>query len=267
MNRRFNLAENENPDQNQQENQPRMGAGFFVIMMLAFPLQYYLTDSYGVSVGARNQNAFTFIKNTRYVVENYLTPNAIKTNWANLNVALENYVEQFENSRKQSKKQQNTLYSGDGESPAHEVFGVLGGPNGHFAHSSHVRHRQLGDGVEYYVGQIFKHKKYGYYGVIIGWDRQCRAPQDWKQQMLGSRWKITEKQPFYSVLTTQNDSRYVAQENIELVAGSVKMTASKNVAQRLFENNHFVQDYFDFYDEATETFQPRPAIRVIYPDD
>ena len=47
MNRRFNLAENENPDQNQQENQPRMGAGFFVIMMLAFPLQYYLTDSYG----------------------------------------------------------------------------------------------------------------------------------------------------------------------------------------------------------------------------
>ena len=67
---------------------------------------------YLVSVGARNQNAFTFIKNTRYVVENYLTPNAIKTNWANLNVALENYVEQFENSRKQSKKQQNTLYSG-----------------------------------------------------------------------------------------------------------------------------------------------------------
>ena len=47
MNRRFNLAENENPDQNQENNQPRMGAGFFVIMMLAFPLQYYLTDSYG----------------------------------------------------------------------------------------------------------------------------------------------------------------------------------------------------------------------------
>ena len=82
-----------------------------------------------------------------------------------------------------------------------------------------------------------------------------------------SRWKITEKQPFYSVLTTQADSRYVAQENIELVAGSTKMTQSKNVAQRLFEGNDFVQDYFDFYDEASETFQPRPAIKVIYPDD
>ena len=48
-----------------------------------------------------------------------------------------------------------------------------------------VRHRALGDGVEYYVGQIFKHKKYGYYGVITGWDRQCNAPMNWKQQMLG----------------------------------------------------------------------------------
>ena len=47
MNRRFNLAENENPDQGNQEQQHRMGAGFFLIMMLAFPLQYYLTDSYG----------------------------------------------------------------------------------------------------------------------------------------------------------------------------------------------------------------------------
>lgn len=64
-----------------------------------------------VSVGARNQNAFTFIKNTRYVVENYLTPTAIKENLANLNVALENYVENFENSRKITKKQQSLLYS------------------------------------------------------------------------------------------------------------------------------------------------------------
>ena len=47
MNRRFNLAENENPDQANQEQQHRMGAGFFLIMMLAFPLQYYLTDSHG----------------------------------------------------------------------------------------------------------------------------------------------------------------------------------------------------------------------------
>ena len=77
------------------------------------------------------------------------------------------------------------FFRSDGESPAHEVFAVMGGPEGHFGHSSKIRNRALGDGVEFYVGQIFKHKKFGYYGVIIGWDRLCNAPMNWKQQMLG----------------------------------------------------------------------------------
>ena len=40
-----------------------------------------------------------------------MTPTAIKENLVNLNVALENYVESFENSRKMTKKQQSLLYS------------------------------------------------------------------------------------------------------------------------------------------------------------
>ena len=44
------------------------------------------------------------------------------------------------------------------------------------------------------------------------------------ETMSFSNWKRTEKQPFYSVLTTQADSRYVAQENIELVAGKFPIT-------------------------------------------
>ena len=53
MNRRFNLAGNANPDNGpanqaeQNQREPRMGAGIFVVMMLAFPLQYYLTDTFG----------------------------------------------------------------------------------------------------------------------------------------------------------------------------------------------------------------------------
>ena len=45
-------------------------------------------------------------------MENYLTPDAMKANWAQLNVAVENYVEEIEKSRKQTKKQDNALYSG-----------------------------------------------------------------------------------------------------------------------------------------------------------
>ena len=51
---------------------------------------------------------------------------------------------------------------------------------------SEVRDRELGDEVEYYVGQVFRHKKYDYYGVIVGWDRECIAPERWKKDNLGS---------------------------------------------------------------------------------
>ena len=91
-----------------------------------------------------------------------------------------------------------------------------------------------------------------------------------------------QKQPFYSVLTNKGDSRYVAQENIQLVGGKLKtdknskkacfsgnfkLTSKKTAATRINEANAAVQDYFDFYDESTESFHPRPAIKLLYPDD
>lgn len=36
-----------------------------------------------------------------------------------------------------------------------------------------------------------------------------------------------QKQPFYSVLTNKGDSRYVAQENIQLVGGKLRLAKPK----------------------------------------
>ena len=44
MNRRFNLADNEEAGG---DPPPRMGAGLFLLLMLAFPIQFYLTDNHG----------------------------------------------------------------------------------------------------------------------------------------------------------------------------------------------------------------------------
>lgn len=30
-------------------------------------------------------------------------------------------------------------------------------------------------GIKYRVGQVVKHRKYGYRGIIVGWDRQAKA--------------------------------------------------------------------------------------------
>merc|ERR1712243_339377 len=113
--------------------------------MLAFPLQYYLADSYGVVATARNQNAFSFIRGTKNFLGDYLAPSAIRENVLNINKLVENYVDQFEKSRKKTQRQNKNLYSGAGESPAHEVFSHMGGGQGYFAHSSKVRQRKLGD--------------------------------------------------------------------------------------------------------------------------
>jgi len=264
MNRRFNLAENQEPEPPQEA---RMGFGVFFILMLAFPVQYYLSDSYGASVISRNQNAHSLVKGTTSFIKTYLTPSSITKNLNNINNILENYLQELEQTKQMTKKKKRTVHSASGESPAHEVIQYRGQGKGYFGHSSEVRDRELGDEVEYYVGQVFRHKKYDYYGVIVGWDRECVAPERWKKDNLGSRWQKMQKQPFYSVLTNKGDSRYVAQENIQLVGGNFKLTSKKTAATRINEMNIQVQDYFDFYDESTESFHPRPAIKLLYPDD
>lgn len=262
MNRRFNL-ENEEPEQ----PQARMGAGMFFALMLAFPVQYYLSDSYGASQMSRTQSTHSLVKGTTGFIKTYLTPSSITKNLNNINNILEKYLEELEEAKRNTKKKKRTVHSAAGESPAHEVIRYRGMGKGYFGHSSEVRSRELGDEVDYYVGQVFRHKKFDYYGVIVGWDRECIAPENWKKQNLGSKWQKMQKQPFYSVLTNKGDTRYVAQENIDLVGGNFKMTSTKNAAERINESNGEVQDYFDFYDESTESFHPRPAIKLLYPDD
>jgi hypothetical protein len=38
-------------------------------------------------------------------------------------------------------------------------------------------------GVLFRVGQVIRHKRYGYKGVISGWDRKFNATQEWQVMM------------------------------------------------------------------------------------
>jgi hypothetical protein len=37
--------------------------------------------------------------------------------------------------------------------------------------------------VLFRVGQVIRHKRYGYIGVISGWDPECNATQEWQDMM------------------------------------------------------------------------------------
>lgn len=56
------------------------------------------------------------------------------------------------------------------------------------------------DTVRYKVGQLFRHRRYGYEGVITGWDFSCDAGEEWIEQMSIDMLPNGRNQAFYHVL-------------------------------------------------------------------
>lgn len=61
-----------------------------------------------------------------------------------------------------------------------------------------VEHTQ---GVNFRVGQPFRHKRFGYYGIIVGWDPSCRAGEDWMQTMRIDALPKGRTQSFYHIMS------------------------------------------------------------------
>jgi len=47
---------------------------------------------------------------------------------------------------------------------------------------------------------MFQHKRYGYEGVIVGWDPKCAAPEEWIMQMGVDSLARGRHQSFYHVM-------------------------------------------------------------------
>jgi len=142
----------------------------------------------------------------------------------------------------------------NGESPAVEVFrfrdkeGYFGqSPDPRFTRQPHMQFR---------VGQVVKHKKWGYRGVIIAWDEEARAPQNWLEEMHKNNpeWKT---QPNYAILVDTRDRpapqiTYVPQENIEVIKHTKILHPS-------------TEDYFENFDGSQ--YLARPWLKAVYPRD
>jgi len=62
------------------------------------------------------------------------------------------------------------------------------------------RSLDMGDRVQYKVGQVFHHKRYHYQAVITGWDVKCEAGPTWMAHMGIHTLPRGEHQSFYHVL-------------------------------------------------------------------
>jgi len=142
----------------------------------------------------------------------------------------------------------------NGESPAVEVFRFRD-KDGYFGQSPEPRFTRPPH-LQFRVGQVVKHKKWGYRGVIIGWDLEARAPQDWLSEMHKNNpaWRT---QPNYAILVDTRDRpapqiTYVPQENIEVIKHTKILHPS-------------TEDYFENFDGSQ--YLSRPWLRTLYPRD
>lgn len=93
-------------------------------------------------------------------------------------------------------------------------------------------------------GQLVRHRRYGYRGVVVGLDFECLADEQW---YLSNKTQPDRSQPWYHVLVHDTDgTTYAAQESLEAD------TSGRPVAHPLVER------FFDEFADGRYIRNDRP---------
>ena len=127
--------------------------------------------------------------------------------------------------------------------------------------------RQSDHNIEYDIGDMMVHARYGYRGAIVGFDDVCMETEEWMATMGVDKLSQGRDQPFYQVLVDARDRAgdqitYVAQENI-LRASAKGEFPSEPLEHRLLSS--LLQA--GSFDEERCRYEPVPKLREIYPAD
>uniref|UniRef100_A0A8C3KHB7 Hemimethylated DNA-binding domain-containing protein n=1 Tax=Calidris pygmaea TaxID=425635 RepID=A0A8C3KHB7_9CHAR len=129
------------------------------VLLSALPAQYFISQRYGTDSAQRIQMTERIIASWSSFTQSYLSLDA----WADrLKLWLSN-TRNWYYGEKETK-------IGDSEAETHSYF----------AESTHVRSPKPGH-IQFSVGQVIVHKRFGYSGVIVGWDEKAKAPAEWLQ--------------------------------------------------------------------------------------
>jgi hemimethylated DNA binding protein len=135
--------------------------------------------------------------------------------------------------------------------------------------------------IQFRVGQIVRHKKYGYRGVITGWDKTCKQTLTWKRKNRIQTLKNNEDQPFYNLLVDRRDDQlrertYCAQENLQdelecwddalKKKGKEEENDSDDCLIECLEHP-LINQYFDSFSFRYAKYRPNDELRALYPED
>jgi F-box protein 21 len=122
--------------------------------------------------------------------------------------------------------------------------------------------RRTDDRLKYRVGQVFRHGRQGYIGVVTGWDAQCEQEQNWIDMMGIDHLACGRRQPFYHSMVADSTTRYVAEENIRPVE-TLEWSDVKSI-MRAHDDLGLLFSRIDF---EARRFMPAADLIASYPDD
>jgi len=188
-----------------------------------------------------------------------------KANFGDVSGYLATHLSVMENVRKKLLKKSRTRRgvdedADDGAEPHAQSVAIEVIRYDYFAASEAPRKDR--EAPMYRVGQAFRHKQYGYKGVIIGWDARAKAPKEWFERMGVTQ--AEQLSPMYSVLVDTRDrdeehsKTYVVEGNIVLIedpSDAVDYSHSRRA------------QYFSRFNSRMNTWSPNPRLRRKYPLD
>ncbi|NXC67265.1 FBX21 protein, partial [Anhinga anhinga] len=220
------------------------------MLLSALPAQYFISQWYGTDSAQRIViTERLIIASWSSFTKSYLNLDA----WADclklwlsktrtyLNVGL--LILHFRNWYYGEKKTK----IGDNEAETHSYF----------AESTHVRSPKP-EYIQFSVGQVIVHKRFGYSGVIVGWDVKANAPEEWLQHKYPPAKQDLKDTPHYRILINKANGfgksmAYIPEEEITVIMGLEVV------------HHPDMKAYFSGYDGSKYIMQP--WLKKIYPHD
>ncbi|TFK12664.1 myosin regulatory light chain 2, smooth muscle minor isoform-like [Platysternon megacephalum] len=205
------------------------------VLLSALPAQYFISQWYRTDSAQRLQVTQRIIGYWNSFIKSYLSLDA----WTD---HLKLWISKTRNWYYGEKRTQ-------GVEDEEEI-------HAHFAESTHI-HSPKPESVQFNVGQVIVHRRFGYSGVIVGWDVKARAPEEWLQHKYPPEKQGPRDTPHYRILINQANSfgkstAYIPEEEISIIMG-------------LEIHNPDLTTYFSRYDGSKYIMQP--WLRKIYPHD
>ncbi|CAM9911588.1 unnamed protein product [Bubo scandiacus] len=219
------------------------------VLLSALPAQYFISQWYGTDSAQRIQmTERLIIASWSSFTKSYVSLDA----WAGrlklwlsktrtcLSVGL--LILHFRNWYYGEKKTK----SGNNEAETHSYF----------AESTHV-HSPKPEYIRFSVGQVIVHKRFGYLGVIVGWDVKANTPEDRLQHKHPPAKQDLKNTPHYRILINKangfgKSTAYIPEEEITIIMG-------------LEVHHPDMKAYFSGYDGSKYIMQP--WLKKIYPHD